>query len=68
VRTRKELPGRSLIDPGQARLTLEFIEDGLSEKKLQLVGMSILLILLSLGSGCYNFLFPSDEQGQGIPS
>jgi hypothetical protein len=28
-------------------LNLEFFEDGLSEKKLQLIGMSILLILLS---------------------
>jgi hypothetical protein len=33
----------------QARLTLEFFGDGLLEKKLQLVGISILLILLSLG-------------------
>jgi hypothetical protein len=43
VRTREELPDRSPIALGQARLTL----------KLQLVGMSILLILLSPVSGCY---------------
>ena len=47
------LPGRSPIAPGQARLTLEFLRDGLPEKKLQLVGMSIILILLSLGPGYY---------------
>ena len=38
---------------GQARLTSEFFRDGLPEKKLQLVGMSILLILLSPGPRCY---------------
>jgi hypothetical protein len=32
---------------------LEFFRDGLPEKKLQLVGMSILLILLSPGLECY---------------
>jgi hypothetical protein len=53
VRTREELPGRSPIALGQARLTLEFFRDGISKKKLQLVGMSILLILLSPGPGCY---------------
>ena len=53
MRPREELPGRSPIDPGQARLTLEFLRDELPEKKLQLVGTSILLILLSPGSGCY---------------
>jgi hypothetical protein len=53
VRTREELPGRSPIAPGQARLTLEFFRDGLPEKKLQLVDMSILLILLSPGRGYY---------------
>jgi hypothetical protein len=36
-------------------LNLEFFGDGLPEKKLQLVGISILLILLSLGPGCYRF-------------
>ena len=51
MRTRKELPGRLPIAPGQARLTLEFLRDGLPEKKLQLVGMSIILILLSLWAG-----------------
>ena len=34
-----------------ARLTLEFFIDRLPEKKLQLVGMSLLLILLSPGPG-----------------
>jgi hypothetical protein len=33
---------------------LEFFGDGLPEKKLQLVGMSILLILLSPESGYYS--------------
>jgi hypothetical protein len=32
---------------------LEFFSDGLLEKKLQLIDMSILLILLSPGPGCY---------------
>jgi hypothetical protein len=41
------------IAPGQARLTLEFFADGLPEKKLQLDGISMLLILLSRGE-CYN--------------
>ena len=41
------------IAPGQARLTSEFFRDRLPEKKLQLVGMSIILILLSPGSGCH---------------
>ena len=53
MRTREELPSRSPITPGQARLTLKFLRDGLPEKKLQLVGMSILLILLSSGPGYY---------------
>ena len=53
MRTREELPGRSPIALGQARLTLELFVDGLPEKKLQLIGMSILLILLSPGPGCY---------------
>jgi hypothetical protein len=50
--TRGGLSGQSPIDPSQARLTLEFFRDGLLEKKLQLVGRSILSILLSLGLGC----------------
>jgi hypothetical protein len=37
------------IAPGQAHLTLEFFAGGLPEKKLQLSGISILLILLSRG-------------------
>jgi hypothetical protein len=41
------------IAPGQARLTPEFFAGGLPEKKLQLSGISMLLILLSRG-GCYN--------------
>ena len=41
------------IAPGQARLTSEFFGYRLPEKKLQLVGMSILLILLSPGPGCH---------------
>ena len=43
----------SQISPGQARLTSEFFGDRLPEKKLQLVGISILLILLSLGPRCH---------------
>ena len=54
MRTRERLPGRSPIAPSQARLTLEFLGDGLPEKKLQLIGMSILLILLSPEPRCYN--------------
>ena len=53
MRPREELPGRSPIARGQACLTLEFLRDGLPEKKLQLVGTSILLILLSPEPGCY---------------
>ena len=53
MRSREELSGRSPIAPGQARLTSELFADGLSEKKLQLIDMSILLILLSPGPGCY---------------
>jgi hypothetical protein len=37
---------------GQARLTPEFFAGGLPEKKLQLGGISMLLILLSW-EGCY---------------
>ena len=54
MRPQEELPGRSPIAPGQARITLEFLRDGLSEKKLQLIGTSILLILLSPEPGCYS--------------
>jgi hypothetical protein len=43
MRTREGLPGRSPIAPSQARLTLELFCDGLPEKKLQLVDMSILI-------------------------
>ena len=55
MRTNEELPGRSPIATGQARLTFQFLRDGLPEKKLQLVGTSILLILLSPEPGCYNY-------------
>ena len=60
MRPREELPGQSPIALGQARLTLEFLRDGLPEKKLQLVGTSILLILLSPEPRCYilDFVFP----------
>ena len=60
MRTREELPGRSPIAPGQARLTLEFLRDGLSEKKLQLVDTSILLILLSPEPGVTSELLEED--------
>ena len=40
----------------KVRLTSELFVDGLPEKKLQLIGMSILLILLSPGPGCYKTL------------
>jgi hypothetical protein len=43
MRTREGLPDRSPIAPSQARLTLELFCDGLPEKKLQLVDMSILI-------------------------
>src|SRR6185312_9888639 len=43
------------ISPGQARLTSEFFGDQLPEKKLQLIGMNILLILLSPGPGCHTY-------------
>ena len=56
MRPREELPGRSPIALGQARLTLEFLRDGLPEKKLQLIGTSILLIILSPEPGCYRGL------------
>ena len=44
------------IAPGQTRLTSEFFGDRLPEKKLQLVGMNILLILLSSRPGCHTLL------------
>jgi hypothetical protein len=43
MRTREGLPDRSPITPSQAHLTLEFFCDGLPKKKLQLIGMSILI-------------------------
>jgi hypothetical protein len=47
---------------------LEFFRDGLPEKKLQLVGMSILLILLSPGLGCYNYCVPLGVGGRSRKS
>jgi hypothetical protein len=48
---------RSVTHPeialSQARLTLEFFAGELTEKKVYLGVMSILLILLSLESGCH---------------
>ena len=44
-------------------LVLEFFGDGFSENKLQFIGISILLILLSPRSGCYN----CDHQGLQPP-
>jgi hypothetical protein len=41
--TLEGLLGRSPIAPSQARLSLEFFSDGLLEKKLQLIGTSILI-------------------------
>jgi hypothetical protein len=44
MRTREGLPGRSPIALSKTRLTLEFFFlNGLSEKKLQVIGMSILI-------------------------
>jgi hypothetical protein len=43
IHTREGLPGRSPIAPSQARLTLEFLVMGFWKKKLQLIGMSILI-------------------------
>jgi hypothetical protein len=51
MRTRDGLPGWSPITPSEARLTLEFFY-GLPEKKLQLIGMSVLINPISLGSEC----------------
>jgi hypothetical protein len=54
---------RSVTHPeialGQTCLTSELFGDGLLEKKLQLVGMSILSIQLSPGLECYT---PSDKE------
>ena len=41
------------ISPNQTRLTSEFFRDRLPEKKLQLIGMSILYIILSPEPGCH---------------
>ena len=57
------------ISPGQARLTSEFFGDRLPEKKLQLVGINILLILLNPGPG-YHILTPLRDRRprRSIPS
>jgi hypothetical protein len=44
------------IASGQEHLTLKFFGDELSGKKLQLVGMSILSILLSPWPRCHHYL------------
>ena len=52
-----DVSGPGLEEAGRYRMVskkfLEFLRDGLPEKKLQLVGTSILLILLSPKPGCY---------------
>jgi hypothetical protein len=52
-RTRENFPlGQpSQITPSQVRLTWRFFHDRLAKKKMHLVGMTTLLILLSLGPG-----------------
>jgi hypothetical protein len=53
----------------RSRLTLEFFGDGLPEKKLQLIGLNILLILLSPRLGCYILTSLRDRRPrQSIPS
>jgi hypothetical protein len=42
------------IAPREACLTIEFFAIGLQKKKVYLANMSILLILLSIESGCHN--------------
>ena len=54
------------IAPGQARLTSEFFGDRLPEKKLQLIGISILLILLSSGPGCHSQLVFFERKSVGF--
>jgi hypothetical protein len=53
MRTRENFPvgHPSQIAPSQARLTWRFFRDRLPKNKMHLVGMSTLLILLSLGPG-----------------
>jgi hypothetical protein len=43
MRTRERLPGWSPIAPSTTHLALEFSSDELPEKKMQLIGMSILI-------------------------
>jgi hypothetical protein len=50
---------------GSARLTLEFFADGLPKKKLQLIGISMLLILLSRGMLQGREVRPVPCQGAG---
>jgi hypothetical protein len=50
---------QSQIAPSQASLTWRFFRDRLLKKKMHLVGMSTLLILLSIGPGYHYPLGPS---------
>jgi hypothetical protein len=56
MRTRENFPvgHTSQIAPSQASLTWRFFRDRLPKKKMHLVGMSTLLILLSLGPGYHS--------------
>jgi hypothetical protein len=56
MRTRENFPvdHPSQIAPSQARLTWRFFRDRLPKKKMHLVGMSTLLVLLSLGPGYHH--------------
>jgi hypothetical protein len=53
-----EKTSRSVTHPkialGQARLTQSFFRDMLPKKKMHLIGMSTLLILLSVGPGYHH--------------
>jgi hypothetical protein len=57
----------SQISPSQARLTWRFFPDRFQKKKMHLVGMSTLLILLSLGSGYHHLLGPGYHNDVGGP-
>jgi hypothetical protein len=60
MRTQENFPvgHPSQIAPSQARLTWRFFREGLPKKKMHLVGISTLLILLSLGPGYHHPLGP----------
>jgi hypothetical protein len=51
---------------GQARLTLGFFRDRLPKKKMHFIGMSTLLILLSLGPGYHHVPGPGYHKYIGI--